>query len=188
MISLFNIFKKKKPITIEKAIPTSSAMWGLWDYEEYKTVVTYEDWHALFCENEAIKEQVSKAKFVPIYIHSDGCYQFKVKIDEPLSSREKQYVFMQSQEYLFESSGRAVLSGIEGINRMVSTSDGIIFDLSRGNYAVSICMVDWDKEPSMKLPNGAPSPDALPDFIVLVNSDVSVQGNYRQDIETFDRR
>lgn len=182
---MFDILNKKKSTMIEKAVSTSCGMWGLWDYEEYRTVVTYEDWDALFCENDAMKQQIAKAKFVPINIHSDGCFQFRVKINKTLSDREKQYVFMQSQEYLFESSGQVVLSGIEAINRAVNASDGIMFDLYRGKYAVSICMIDWTKEPNMKLPDGTPSPNALPDFIVLIHSIMEEQTDYRKGLETF---
>ena len=85
---MFDIIKSGESAIIKKAVSTSSGMWGLWDYEEYRVVVTYEDWDALFCEDDAIKQQIAKAKFVPINIQSDGCFQFRVKIDETLSSRE----------------------------------------------------------------------------------------------------
>lgn len=184
---MFDIIKSGESAIIKKAVSTSSGMWGLWDYEEYRVVVTYEDWDALFCEDDAIKQQIAKAKFVPINIQSDGCFQFRVKIDETLSSREKQYIFVQSQEYLFESSGQVVLSGIEAINRTVSDRDGIMFNLRRGKYSVSICIVDWKEELKMKLFDETPSSDALPDFIVLINSSIDEQMEYRQELETFNK-
>lgn len=170
----------------EKAISTASGMWGLWDYAEYITVTSYTEWENLFCEDEDIKKQIIKNKFVPIYIHSDGCFQFRVKLDEALNDREKQYVLVQSEEYLFDTSGKAILSGIENIDKAFSDENGISLDLKPGKYRVSICLIEWDMEPNMKLSDGGPHPEALPDFIILIRSNISNdKKQFRQDIETF---
>lgn len=44
-------------------------MWGLWDYETYKEINSYEKWETLFCEDEAIIFDIPKGYYeVSIYL------------------------------------------------------------------------------------------------------------------------
>ena len=58
--------------------------------------------------------------------------------------------------------------------------------LPNGTYSVVIYLIEWDAEPKMKLKNGNPSPDALPDFIVSINTTSDISKSYRKSIETFE--
>lgn len=191
-MGLFDKFKKKANEIqgihhneYQQNLATGSGMWALWDYETYKNVDDYEKWEPLFCEDEDIKKQIQKKAFVPIYIFEDGCRSFTLKVDCELSEREKKYSCVQSEEYLFYSNGKAVLSGIENIDAEVKENEAIIFDLPKGYYSVSIYLIDWDKEPGAYLENGNVSPNALSDFVILLKSNADESKLYRQRINTF---
>lgn len=164
---------------------TDSGMWGLWDYETYRDVDDYDKWDSLFCEDVDIEEQIKRNTFVPINIQEDGCYSFTVRIDEELSDREKKYICVKSDEYLFKSSGKTILSGIENIDTNVKADDAIIIDLLEGFYSVQVYLISWDEELGAYLDNGDINPDALSDFVVLVKSKAEKEKSYRLEINTF---
>lgn len=166
-------------------LTTMSGMWAVWDYETYKNVYDYDEWEKLFCEDEDIKKQIEKKTFVPIYIFEDGCCGFNVKIDEELNEREKKYICVKSEQYLLKSSGKIVVSGIENIGKDVKPTESIIINLAEGNYTVQIYMLSWDEEPGSYLSNGEVSPNALPDFVVLIKSNAKMNCTYRERINTF---
>lgn len=168
-----------------KDLITDSGMWGLWDYETHENINDYDDWEPLFCEDEDIQNQILQMSFVPVYMQTDGCRTFTLKVDEELSEREKQYVCDKSGQYLFYSSGKTILSGIDYINNDVSENDAIIFDLPKGFYSVSVYLIAWDDEPGAYLEDGSVSPDALPDFIVILKSNADENATYCQSLETF---
>ena len=190
-MGVFDKFKKRKTDNDTKSheyrtnLTTGSGMWALWNYEAYQNVNDYEKWEPLFCEDEDIKKQIEKKVFVPIYIFEDGCRAFSLKIDCELSEREQKYVCIKSEEYLFYSNGKSVLSGIDSINTNVSEEEAIIFDLPKGHYEVSIYLLSWDEEPEAYLDNGNINPNALSDFVVLLKSNADEKKKYRQKINTF---
>lgn len=167
-------------------LDTSSGMWALWNYDTYQNIDSYEAWEPLFCEDKDIEKQISQNTFVPINIQEDGCYSFTVRVNEPLSDREEKHLTVKSEEYLFHTDGKAVLSGIDHIYASVSEDHCICFDLPGGYYSVIICLIDWEQEPNAYLPDGSISPDALSDFVVLIKSEQNIENNkYRNSIETF---
>ena len=168
-----------------QCLATGSGMWGLWDYESYKMIVDYDKWEPLFCEDEDIEKQIAQKAFVPVYTHEDGCRQFTVKIDGALSDREQKYVCAQSGKYLFYSNGRAVVSGIDNIAADVRKEEGIIFDLPKGFYVVSVFLIDWGEEPGAYLEDGSISPNAISDFVVILKSNAGLNKTYCRSIETF---
>lgn len=171
----------------KQSLNTSSGMWALWDYDAYKEVCDYEDWEPLFCEDKDIEKQIAKMFFVPIYIHEDGCCDFTLKINESLVEKEEKYMCVQSEEYLFYSHGKVVLSGIDYISSTISKNNGIIIDLPKGYYSVTVYLISWDEDPQAFLPDGNISPDALSDFIVLLKSEDSIENKvYRKSLETFE--
>ncbi|MBR1737361.1 MAG: hypothetical protein IJ736_10165, partial [Firmicutes bacterium] len=162
-----------------------SGMFALWDHETYKHIDDYDKWEPLFVEDEDIEKQIKNNAFVPAYFHQDGCFGFELKIDEDLSDRERKYIIVQSEEYLFRSSGKAVLSGIDYIDSNVSPDEAIIIDIPEGFYSVKVYLIAWDDEPGAYLENGDVSPDALPDCIVVVKSDADRGKVYRTKVNTF---
>ena len=169
-----------------KDLATDCGMWGLWDSEAYKSIDNYDKWEPLFVEDEDIQKQVESTSFIPIYIHSDGVCSFEVKIDGSLSEREKKYICVSSEKYLFHSSGKAYLSGIDNIGFTFNENEVLELPLAEGYYAVTVHLISWDEEPGAYLENGEISPDALPDFIVIIESGAAPDGAYRKNIETFD--
>lgn len=189
-MGFFNIFGKKKGENKiqnqnRKILSTNGGMWALWDYEQYKDITTLEEWEKCFCNDCDILKQIDISKIVPVNMNSDGCYEFEIKIDEALSDRESKYIYIKSEEYLFETDGTAIFSGIEHVDSDVG-DDCIRLSLEKGKYSVTVCMMDWEAEPGMQLKNGKPAPGALPDFIITINK-TNGSGNYRKSLETFEK-
>lgn len=123
--------------------------------------------------------------FVPVYIFEDGCRLFTVRIDEEITEREKQYICVQSEEYLLQSTGRVIVSGIDKIDQNINPDRVIELDLPEGNYSVKIYLIAWDEELGAVLENGEISPDALSDFVIIIKFDVDSEREYRTKINTF---
>lgn len=164
---------------------TDSGMWALWDYETYKDIDDYDKWEPLFCEDTDIENQIKRKTFVPINIEEDGCCSFTLKIDEELSDREQKYVCVKSDEYLFQSRGRAVLSGIEYIERDIKPEQVMIIGLPEGVYSVQVYLISWNEEPDAYLDTGDVNPEALSDFVVLIKSKADSEKTYRIKVNTF---
>lgn len=169
----------------KKDLHTASGMWGLWNYNTYKHIDDYDKWESLFCEDENIVKQIESHNFVPIYIFEDGCRSFTIRIDEEVSERENRYVCVQSEEYLLKSTGKIVVSGIDEINKEISSNSAIELDVQGGYYSVKIYLLAWDEEPGAYLENGEISPDALSDFVVIIKSNANLEREYRTRINTF---
>lgn len=186
-MGLFDKLKKfnNKQDVCKKNLTTGSGMWGLWDYDTYKKIDNYEKWEPLFCEDNDIKKQIEKNRFVPIYIFEDGCRSFTLKIDNELSDREQKYVCVKSEPYLFYSNGKIILSGIECINKEVSEQDAIILEVLKGFYQVTIYLLSWDEEPNAYLKDGTINPNALSDFVVILKSNADEKKKYRLRVNTF---
>ena len=139
----------------------------------------------LFCEDEDIVKQIESHYFVPVYIFEDGCRSFTVRIDEDITEREKQYICVQSEEYLLKSTGKVIVSGIDKIDQKINPDRVIELDLPEGYYSVKTYLIAWDEEPGAVLENGEISPDALSDFVIIIKSDVDSEREYRTKINTF---
>lgn len=176
---------ENEKLVLEKAIATNSGLWGLWDYYQYKNVNSYDEWEKLFCEDKDILKQIDISKFVPININSDGCFQFRIKLNEPLDERESRYILVKSDEYLLNTDGTVILSGIENIDCAVRDNECIRFNLNKGYYSIVIHLIEWDAEPNMKLEDGTPSHNALPDFIVSIQPTNNINKSYRKELDTF---
>ncbi len=169
----------------KKDLDTASGMWGLWDYDTYKHIDDYDKWEPLFCEDEDIIKQIEVNKFVPVYIFEGGCRAFTIRIDEEISERENEYVCVQSEEYLLESTGKIIVSGIDKIEGDIDNDKVIELDLSEGYYSVKIYLIAWDEEPGAYLENGEISPNALSDFVVVIKSNADSKREYRKRLNTF---
>ncbi len=169
----------------KKELDTASGMWGLWDYDTYKHIDDYDKWDSLFCEDEDIAKQIENQSFVPIYIFEDGCRSFTIRIDEEISEREKKYILVQSEEYLLKSTGKVIVSGVDKIDKDVSSDRAIELNLPQGLYSVKIYLIAWDDEPEAFSADGEINPDVLSDFVVIIKSDADLEREYRTRINTF---
>ena len=168
---------------------TDAGMLALWDRQNFQAITDYETWEPELLEDEDIQRHILAGAYVPLYIHSDGAFGCEVRVGDTsapavLSTREQEYRFMTSQPYLFRSPGEAYLSGIEHVEGEPGQSVGRV-TVAPGNYAVTVSMLEWDKEPGAKGEDGQPVADALPDFLVLLNL-VTGQEEFRTKVDTFD--
>ncbi len=170
----------------EKMINTYSGMWALWDYENYKNIFDEEEWGNKFINDDDILKEISTSKFVPIYAHINGSRQFKIKVNESLDDREKQYVIATSKPYLLDTNGLVILSGIENILGDVSDQEAIKINVQKGKYEVIAYIIAWDKEPNMKLADGTISSNALPDFVICMNTIDEENKQFCKSPETFE--
>lgn len=152
-----------------KTLSTNSGMWALWDYFTYKYINDYGDWADAFEEEEDIVKAIEKKSLVPINIHSDGAFDFIIKYNEELNEREKQYLLVSSNNYLINSLGKLVLSGIEFIDGQINLNDYLSLETQKGLHTVRVNLIDWKREIHALDENNMPTKDALPDFILEVN-------------------
>ena len=104
---------------MDKTLFTHRGMWSVWDYNTFKYITSIEEFENTFKDEEDVENHVKSGKFVPIYVHSNGEFQFRVKVNEKLDKREKKYITAISKTYLFETDGKAYVSGIELIDNLI---------------------------------------------------------------------
>lgn len=170
---------------MNKTLFTHCGMWALWDYNHFKHINSIEEFENTFRNEEDVENQVKSNRFVPIYVHSNGEFQFRVKVNEKLDKREKKYTTVSSKPYLFETDGKAYVSGIELIDNLIFDNEVIELDLEKGLYEVVINLIEWDREKGMRLEDGSSHPDALPDFVIEINRILEKKKKYNTDIHTF---
>ena len=169
---------------------TDSGMHCIWDPASFSAIHDYDTWETELLADKDIRRHIQAGHFVPVNIQSDGVFNIEVRVgsaEEPsaLSDREAEYLVVSSEPYLFASNGALCVSGIEHVEGQPSDTVGSL-DLASGEYAVTVHLIGWDEEPGMVAEDGTPKPEALPDFVVLVNplaGDVS----FRTEVETFDQ-
>lgn len=163
---------------------TEAGMCGLWDSATFSHVVNYDKWEAEFGEDSLIARHVAAGHFVPLNLESDGSYQVTARVDTALTEREARYLFVASQPYLFVSTGEARLSGVEHIGE---DDTGVTLAVPAGRWVATIHIIDWEKEPGAVGKNDQPTPNALPDFVVLLRPEGAGDGPYRTEVTTFNR-
>jgi hypothetical protein len=174
----------------QRALITDAGMFALWDREAFLGAVDYDSWEAELVEDEDIQRHIHAGHLVPIGIHSDGAFGFAARVgsvDAPAvpSERERRYLTVSSEPYRVRSPGRLHLSGIEHIHAEPEAASVMALDVPAGDWAVTVHLLEWDSEPGMKDAQGRPTPDALPDFLVLLNPATRTEG-FRQSVDTFD--
>jgi hypothetical protein len=168
---------------------TNSGMTCLWNPAAFIDVMDYDTWEAELLEDEDIRRHIRAGAFVPINIQSDGVYEIEVRVGtaaDPavLSEREAKYEFVASEPYLFRSTGRLCVSGIECVEKKPADGVGVLA-IPRGDYAVKVHLIGWDQEPGMKRKDGKPKKEALPDFVAVMNPKPKGKTKFRTKVETF---
>ncbi|GIF02556.1 hypothetical protein [Actinoplanes siamensis] len=177
-----------------ETVTTGAGMFALWSPAAFRGVVDYATWTGELLEDEDITRHIRSGTIVPINIHSDGRFQFLVRLGfdfrlAGLTARERQFLVAVSDPYLFVATDGAILSGIEHAGAIPGTPAGTRFHLPvpPGRWQVTVTIVDWTAESGMCDARGDPLPGALPDFTILVNPEKHPVP-YRTRVETFDRR
>jgi len=166
-------------------------MLAIWNKSHFGQIGDYESWERALLEDEDIVTHIKAGAFVPINIRSDGAFACEIRCgaaNDPadLTSRERQYLVVASEPYLFRSDGELLISGIESIEN--APGDGVgKLRLPDGEYTTMVHLVGWDDEPGMKEEDGKPMPTALPDFVLLLNPVVGQQVNFRKKVDTFEK-
>ena len=174
---------------LRRTLITGSAMFGVWDRGHFPRVVDYESWEAELLDDADIERHIDVGHFVPITIYSDGAFEFEVRVGIvaehcSLDQRERRYVIASSEPYLFRSAGELNVSASLFVDAAPEGPIGRL-EILAGDYDVTVHQIEWRKEPGATDEQGKPSPEALADFVVLVNrSDGTVQ-SYRKQSGTF---
>lgn len=164
-------------------VTTGAGMLALWRGSAFADVDGYDAWEERV--NERLAEAIESGELVPVGIQTDGAYGVRVAVapDAP-TEREATYTVVTSEPYLLVADcGPVWLSGIEAVGDGQSSPMGL--SLPEGRYSVRVSIIAWDEEPRAFGPDGRPGPDALPDFLVLVEP--SHDGDTFRTVEnTFD--
>ena len=176
--------------TVSGVVRTDAGMCALWSPASFHGVTDYGTWERGLLDDADIARHVRAGSVVPINIGSDGTFAVRVRAasgqeNAVPTEREARFVLVSSEPYLFESQGGAFVSGLEQICRDPGPP-ALSVPIGPGRWAVTVHLVDWEAEPGSKEPSGQPAPDALPDFLVLVNPAPSTEG-FRQALATFER-
>jgi hypothetical protein len=177
--------------TTEMSFPaaTDAGMFALWHPAWFATIIDYPTWEASLHEDRDIAAHIDAGHLVPVNIGGDGAFQFLVRANAShaptLTERERRYHVVASQPYRFQSPGAAYLTGIEHIGAEPWPGTTAIA-LPEGQYAVTVNVIDWEAEPGAQDPQGRPTPQALPDFVVLIGPPRGDDIAFRTKIQTFD--
>lgn len=166
---------------------TDAGMCGLWSPASFAGVVDYDTWEPELLEDEDIVRHITAGSFVPINVGGDGAFQVLARVGSvpataDLTSRERRYLLVSSDPYLFVTPGDARISGIEHVG--ADAEAGVHLPLPAGRWRVTVALLDWNAEPGQRDAEGRPAPTALPDFTLLIDPDPGT-GPYRTGIRTF---
>ena len=169
---------------------TDAGMHVLWNPSHFTDVTDYETWESALLEDDDIIRRIEAGELVPINIGSDGAFQFLVRVGAVgrapvLTRRERQYLVVSSQPYLYLSDGTARLTGVERVCADPGPAAPAL-TVPAGPSAVTVHLIAWDDEPGAKDAQGQPVPGALPDFIVLIGPEDMTYRPFRTRLQTFD--
>ena len=172
-----------------RAFATASGMLALWEPHHFDGITDYDTWEPELLEDTDISRHIQQGAFVPINIHADGAFQCAVRVGTAgspavLSERERRYLVVSSEPYLFRSRDRVAISGLEHIGRSPGESASFI-PLASGDWAVTIHLIEWTGEPGAQTPDGQPTATALADFVVLLNP-AAAGTHFRTKVDTFE--
>ncbi|GIJ00647.1 hypothetical protein Slu03_30240 [Sediminihabitans luteus] len=166
---------------------TDAGMFALWQAGAFASEADAKLWEEDFNEPGALEASIREGILVPINLGIDGAFKFVVRVCDDiasLSERERKFAAFQSDPYRVLSKGELRLGAIDSIG-IGGGEDLMIVPVAPGAYQVRVCLIDWMSEPGAEV-DGAPAPDALPDFVVSI-APAPANLKYRLSIETFDR-
>ena len=174
---------------VSGTIVTGAGMCGMWSPAAFSAVVDLDAWEAALLAEEDIAAHVAAGSFVPLNVGGDGAFGVVARVGATgapagLTQPERDWLLVESEPYLFVSAGAAVLSGIEQV--AADAGEALSLAVPAGRWRVTVALIEWDAEPGSRDHSGGPGPDALPDFVVLVDPDART-GPYRSSILTFDQ-
>ncbi|MEV4600516.1 hypothetical protein AB0K15_24320 [Amycolatopsis sp. NPDC049253] len=174
---------------ITGVMATDAGMFGLWSPAAFAYIVDYDTWESDLLKDDDISRHITAGAFVPVNIGDDGAFQVLARVGSASASadftqRERRFLLVSSEPYLFITDGNARISGIEHLG--ARSDAGLHVPLPPGRWTVTIALLEWDAEPGQMDADGQPARTALPDFTLLINP-AQAAGHYRTEIQTFDR-
>jgi hypothetical protein len=147
-------------------VATDGGTLALWRGSAFADVDGYEAWEERV--NERLAEAIRSGELVPIGVRGDGAFGVRVAVaPDAATEREARYTVVTSEPYLLMADGGPIfLSGIEAVGN--AESSPVTLSLAPGRYSVRASIVGWDEEPGGRGHDGLPTPDALPDFLVVI--------------------
>jgi hypothetical protein len=164
-------------------------MLALWERHQFDKITDYDSWERELLDDADISRHIQQGAFVPLNIHADGAYMCAIRIGSAaipavLSERERRYLFLSSEPYLFRSRGTLAISGLEHIGHSPGEVASFL-PLASGDWTVTVHLIEWTEEPGAKTPDGQPSATALSDFVVLLNP-ATADTRHRTKVDTFE--
>jgi hypothetical protein len=100
---------------------TDAGIVAVWSPANFATISDYDSWEAALLEDDDIIEHIARGNLVPICIGADGAWRLIVRWAAgthraELTNRERMYLVVSSEPYLFVSDGLATVSGYEKID------------------------------------------------------------------------
>ncbi|WP_175611220.1 hypothetical protein [Mycobacterium sp. SP-6446] len=172
---------------LSEPVRTDAGMFAIWQPERFGAITDFESWEDEVSEDAALLRHIDAGAFVPIYIGGDGAFQFAVRGGQTrpgLTDREQRYRLVSSEPYLFVSRGSARLGGLEAVGW--DDGDFVALPLPPGRYAVHVHLIEWNAEPGAAGPDGKPTANALPDFVIEISNPVGAE-RFRTSLQTFER-
>jgi hypothetical protein len=173
---------------VTRVVRTSAGLCSMWQPDSFRPLEDdfelWEDWATEDCE---IEKSISRGTFVPLNVGGDGVFKVTVRVggsELDLAEPERRYRLVESEPYLFISSGSFSVGGIEDICDVDRAAENTC-ELAAGRYSVVVNLLDW-KAGSVGS-DGRPLPSALPDFLVLVRPEGPAMSEYRTAVDTFAR-
>lgn len=147
-------------------VATNAGMLALWRTSAFADVDGHDAWEARV--NDRLGDAIRRGELVPVGIQADGAFGVRVVVEpDGPSERELRYAVLTSEPYLLVADGSEVcMGGLEHVGDR--TASPLTISLPEGRYSVRAMLVAWDEEPDAIGPDGLPTPDALPDFLVMV--------------------
>jgi hypothetical protein len=170
---------------------TDAGIVAVWSPAGFAPISDYDSWEAALLDDDDIIEHIACGSLVPICIGADGAWRLIVRWAVPthraeLTDRERRYVMVTSEPYLFVSDGVAVVCGYEKIDNDPGHELPRLH-IPPGRYAVTIHLVDWEAEAGACDEDGHASAEVLADFIVLLNPEPEPAPDYRSKVQSFER-
>lgn len=166
-----------------KTVATDAGMLALWRESAFDGIDGYKAWESRV--EDRLGEAIRSGELVPIGIQGDGAFGVRIAVaPDQASDREARHTVVTSEPYLLVSDGGTIhLSGIEAVGD--EASPPVTVTLPAGRYAVRVSLVAWDEEPGVRGPDGRPTAQALPDFLVMIEPSEGSE-TFRQVEATFD--
>jgi len=164
-------------------------MYVLWPRQPPRAWRDFAAWQRDPAANSELRWLVRNGGAVPIHAHVTGAFAFLVRVQTritpaQLSPREDECRALISEPYRLITDGRLYLSGVEQLHTE-APQESLVLDIAPGAYAVTVHLIDVDKDPQARTTDGRLRPDALPDFVLTVRP-AADEDEFRSQLGTFD--